>query len=214
MLTIQQLQDLGIEVRQDPDQPGMFLWVHDQEGSDVSFDTEALAQAHASDYAKDIFTLSVCQNCEKMHSDQTLEENKDFDQRVSPGEICPSGQCPDCGAVCHLYREPDQIAAATDEDFESTLKSIEGYLANKADQGDTVAGGLVALLKPWLQVRPAAMTLNDSGVAFQSFASEEERIRHFATLSAIEDDHYFMDVRGVLVDVGLATVGPEALEDL
>lgn len=28
----------------------------------------------------------------------------DFDSRVSPGEEMPAGECPDCGALCHLVK--------------------------------------------------------------------------------------------------------------
>jgi hypothetical protein len=214
MLTIQQLNNLGMEVRPDPDQPGRFFWVHDQEGSEVSFETEALAQANASAYATDRFTLSVCQNCEKMHSDETLEEIENFHERVAPGEIVPSGQCPDCGAVCHHYSETPCTPPDEAGDFETTMGAIEGYLSSKADHGDALAAKLVALLKPWLQIRYGAMSLTDMGVTINEFESEADRIRHFAGQSSIEDDHYFIDVRGVIVDAGLATVGSDAMEDL
>lgn len=44
----------------------------------------------------------ACDNCEKVWPLDQLNEVKDFHQRVAPGEPCPSGECPDCGAVCHL----------------------------------------------------------------------------------------------------------------
>lgn len=180
----------------------------------MSFDTEALAQADASDRATTLFTLSVCENCQKMHSEESLVEIKNFDQRVAAGEIVPSGECPDCGSLCHLYKLDEPVDQATGSDFDCTLGAIEGYLSSKADHGDSLAAGLVAMLKPWLPVRRVAMSLTDSGVSYEVFATEELRIRHFAKVNAAFDDHYFIDVRGVIVDVGLATVGPEALEDL
>lgn len=214
MLTIQQLNDLGIEVRPDQDQPGKFLWVHDQGGSELSFDTAELAQANASAYAKDVFTLSVCQNCEKMHSEENLAAIKDFEMRVSAGEKVPSGECPDCGALCHLYEEPKELPTAEPGSLQTTLQAIEGYLANKADHGDTLAANLATMLKPWLEPTLWSMSLNDSGVEFKSFKTEEDRIRFLAAQRDMVDDHYFIDALGEIKDIGLATVGPKALEDL
>jgi len=31
----------------------------------------------------------------------------DFGDRVAPGEICPAGECPECGALAHLIEKPD-----------------------------------------------------------------------------------------------------------
>lgn len=49
--------------------------------------------------------IHVCQNCRKEYPESKLEEIGlgGFWERVSPGEIVPSGQCPDpkCGALCH-----------------------------------------------------------------------------------------------------------------
>jgi hypothetical protein len=45
--------------------------------------------------------LSVCQNCGKKFTEAKLEEiTHGFWERVSPGEICPSGECPSCGSLC------------------------------------------------------------------------------------------------------------------
>lgn len=46
-------------------------------------------------------SLSVCQNCGKKFTDDKLEEiSRGLWERVSPGEICPSGECPSCGSLC------------------------------------------------------------------------------------------------------------------
>lgn len=46
-----------------------------------------------------------CQNCEKNWTEDELKEIKHLEQRVLPGEIMPSGECPECGAVCHPLTE-------------------------------------------------------------------------------------------------------------
>jgi|GEM_PF-4454626 len=44
--------------------------------------------------------LSVCQNCGKKFTEDKLEEiTHGFWERVSAGEICPSGECPSCGSL-------------------------------------------------------------------------------------------------------------------
>lgn len=46
--------------------------------------------------------LSECQNCEARWAEADLKEVKHLGLRVAPGEPMPSGECPSCGAVCHL----------------------------------------------------------------------------------------------------------------
>lgn len=41
-----------------------------------------------------------CQGCgERCHTDE-LEDIADYGQRVTPGDLAPSGECPECGALC------------------------------------------------------------------------------------------------------------------
>lgn len=97
-----ELQSLGYQVCDDQDLPGMFYWRRDGEGSEISFPTRLEAIRDAAKNAASIYELSRCQNCDKLHSEQTIvEEIPDFSMRVNPGEPTPSGQCPDCGALCH-----------------------------------------------------------------------------------------------------------------
>ena len=43
----------------------------------------------------------VCQGCEKAWAVEQLLPINDLHDRVAAGEIFPSGECPDCGSVCH-----------------------------------------------------------------------------------------------------------------
>jgi hypothetical protein len=47
--------------------------------------------------------MHVCQNCRKEFPESKLQEIGlgGFWERVSPGEIVPSGECPECQALCH-----------------------------------------------------------------------------------------------------------------
>jgi hypothetical protein len=49
---------------------------------------------------------SECQNCRLTWKDDELKEIKHLSERVAPGEPMPSGECPDCGALCHPLPTP------------------------------------------------------------------------------------------------------------
>lgn len=95
------LAALGYEIMEDSDQPGLYLWRRDQEGSDISFNTKEKAVASASANAMSVYELSRCDNCRKVHSEENLVDPKDLGQRLDPGGTVPSGECPDCGALCY-----------------------------------------------------------------------------------------------------------------
>ena len=52
---------------------------------------------------------SICDNCGHAWADDRLKPIKDLNQRVSPGETMPVGECPECGALCHVRRPPQQV---------------------------------------------------------------------------------------------------------
>lgn len=49
--------------------------------------------------------MHECQNCGKRWPLEKLKEILHLLERVAPGEIMPSGECPECGAVCHPVKE-------------------------------------------------------------------------------------------------------------
>ena len=58
---------------------------------------------------------NVCQNCcQTWRDDQLAEITHGIWERVSPGELMPSGECPECGALCHpiknaLTEQPEPV---------------------------------------------------------------------------------------------------------
>jgi len=55
---------------------------------------------------KEEIPRSVCQNCGIVVADKDLQEVKHLYERVAPDEEMPSGECPECGAVCHPTEQP------------------------------------------------------------------------------------------------------------
>lgn len=57
------------------------------------------------DYSTDD-TLAQCQDCQAIHPTSELKTIEDYFQRVEPGEPAPSGECPECGALCQPLEKP------------------------------------------------------------------------------------------------------------
>src|SRR5437764_868308 len=51
---------------------------------------------------RSLIVRSVCDNCDSVWSEDELDKIRDLGQRVQPGGVMPSGDCPDCGALCYL----------------------------------------------------------------------------------------------------------------
>ncbi len=102
VLSEDDLLALGITVAADGDQPGLYYWSHNSvEYSEMSLPSKADAIEDATEYALGTFELSRCDNCNKVHSEETLVEAKNLSMRTDPGGTVPSGECPDCGALAY-----------------------------------------------------------------------------------------------------------------
>lgn len=54
--------------------------------------------------------MSECGNCK--WSGEPLIKLEDIPylfQRIEPGGVVPSGECPECGALCYLVKEENQV---------------------------------------------------------------------------------------------------------
>ncbi len=63
----------------------------------------------ADQAVRDNQELSRCQACNRLYVEGEmvpLEELKNLLERITPGEQVPSGECPDCGALCHIVDSP------------------------------------------------------------------------------------------------------------
>lgn len=52
---------------------------------------------------------SQCENCCEVWPDDGLDPIENLHERVAPGERMPSGECPDCGCLCHPIPEPIEV---------------------------------------------------------------------------------------------------------
>lgn len=101
-ITEDELVGLGYVFSDDPDTSGHTYFTSPNGEGSESFYERANAVKAAANHAREHYELSRCGNCGKLHSEETLVEAKDLAERVAPGEEMPSGECPDCGALCHL----------------------------------------------------------------------------------------------------------------
>jgi hypothetical protein len=58
-----------------------------------------------------------CADCGTRTRESKLKEIRDFSQRVMPGEECPAGECPECGALAHVSDDQsDEVPAEAGDD--------------------------------------------------------------------------------------------------
>lgn len=65
-------------------------------------------------------TKVQCQNCDWHGTASQLSDIDDIEQRISPGEVVPAGQCPKCDALAHLASNPAWVKTR-DLDAETVL---------------------------------------------------------------------------------------------
>lgn len=73
---------------------------------------------------------SKCDNCGWTGADSGMANIKDFFQRVEPGGIVPSGECPDCGALCYPHEPgPDcQIVLRHCQKLKDETRWLQSWL--------------------------------------------------------------------------------------
>ena len=69
-----------------------------------------------------------CSDCEWFGDMDDCNVIKHFHERVSPGEICPAGECPECGALAHI-----------DDDDNLTIQNHDHHKWDDLTAGDIVA---------------------------------------------------------------------------
>jgi len=80
---------------------------------------------------------SKCDNCNRLFHTAELPKVKDLDKRVSAGEPMPSGECPTCGALCHLFKEYTDTELIIMEFYaKAYIEAIKNYGPSGVDVDD------------------------------------------------------------------------------
>lgn len=77
--------------------------------------------------------MHQCESCGKILHHTEMKDIEDLELRVSPGDIVPSGECPDeeCGAVCHPFK------VAIIEETIAVDVGVTAYLETDSSQDDS-----------------------------------------------------------------------------
>lgn len=81
----------------------------------------------------DVGELHQCGNCEAYWPFESLNDIHKLYERVQPGEIMPSGECPKCGSLCHPVGSDE---TEEEDDGEETGKAGTGSEL-QVGQGDS-----------------------------------------------------------------------------
>jgi len=60
----------------------------------------------------------ACNNCGAVHETEDLAPIKDLSLRLEPGDVVPTGECPDCGAMCHPVTDPILVHTVVFHDYD------------------------------------------------------------------------------------------------
>lgn len=95
-----------------------------------------------------------CDNCRKIWTAEALKDFCDLMERINPGGIVPSGECPECSALCYPY-EPTQRVVTLAAGFEDK-EWVEAKVVVKDDDADLKdAAAVEEMAKKLFQERPA-----------------------------------------------------------
>lgn len=77
--------------------------------------------------------LHKCDNCGLISAEDQLDMVRDYHERVDAGGVAPSGECPDCGALCYPV-EGGYVNGLLESNAEllAALKLAERCLADRS----------------------------------------------------------------------------------
>lgn len=87
----------------------------------VGLDFDEVNETAKRHYEHEVKDLARCDDCRRVWATGDLVRINDFWDRVNAGEIMPSGQCPSCGALCHLGVPEEHL----DQDIGRTAEKEE-----------------------------------------------------------------------------------------
>ena len=79
-----------------------------------------------------------------------VEMISDFEERVAPGEICPAGECPECGSLMHLKDNSHTIML-------DALRAVRDEFGDLIDGDEEMPGAdtVDAVCRLWGKVKGA-----------------------------------------------------------
>jgi NTP pyrophosphatase (non-canonical NTP hydrolase)/predicted RNA-binding Zn-ribbon protein involved in translation (DUF1610 family) len=80
-------------------------------------------------------TRHKCDNCGEYFDPDELDMITDIQERLTPGGVVPSGQCPECGGLTYQI-DPDDDG---DESVDVVKKAIQDHVANYGEHAIDVA---------------------------------------------------------------------------
>jgi hypothetical protein len=72
-------------------------------------------------------TKVACEDCDWQGEACELEGISDFSERVAPGEICPAGECPECGALAHVAKARVDLGDGEEISASIAARKFFGY---------------------------------------------------------------------------------------
>ena len=120
----------------------------------------------------------VCDDCGEETMSQDLDMVTDLEERVSPGFICPAGQCPHCGALAY-YAD----AAAPDYSAQCELRKLREAKATAIAELKSILEGSEATGR-WLDDTGSECAEEDEGAIWHEYTEEEQN----AWLSSVADN--------------------------
>lgn len=98
-------------------------------------------------------TLTSCDGCGAPWHISHLKESRDLAFRLDPGGEVPAGDCPDCGALCYLWKPPVSDAVKFAETAYQENRSNDELQIDRADPETREMHGAI-WVKSWTRVRP------------------------------------------------------------
>lgn len=87
-----------------------------------------------------------CSSCLKLWDDSQLKKVVDLIERVQPGETMPSGECPECGFLCHPVTVEYEFVPARKMRFRVAC-FVDGTAVLVAGEDDLVSAQETAIKK-------------------------------------------------------------------
>jgi hypothetical protein len=120
---------------------------------------------------------SRCDNCQKVTSDEDLNSINDIYERVDPGGVMPSGECPHCGCLAYPIVRKKQQRCIVLQDNDADVLGV--YLIppwmKTPDAREKFSNGLTAIQQGIWTYEQMDKEIKASGFELLKFAEVFDR---------------------------------------